>query len=168
MSIDEKILVAEIRTHAKARHALSRGARQSLFDAADRLEAYEAAKTRAKEQPVDLSYFDEEASEAAYKYCPMLHISRTCVDGIIKSYLRNLEKRSVIAMKRESVFHDIATAPRDGRRLRLKCVDADYDGWYEENFGCFIGMDAEWNLFKLEPLGWMPVCDNPRRGRDNG
>jgi hypothetical protein len=49
------------------------------------------------------------------------------------------------------------TAHRDGRRLQLLCDGEIYHGWYEVNFSCFMGMDEDWNLWKLGPEGWKPL-----------
>lgn len=45
-------------------------------------------------------------------------------------------------------------APTDGRRIALRINDSEYHGWYELNFGCWMGMDADWNLLELKPTGW--------------
>lgn len=50
--------------------------------------------------------------------------------------------------------YDMNKAPKTGNRIKLYYENIVWHGWYEENLGCFMGMDSEWNLVKLRPVAW--------------
>lgn len=66
----------------------------------------------------------------------------------------NSEKVRSIMKRNPAPDQPMNTAPTDGRRLRLFQNEKEHHGWWEDGFGCWMGMDADWNLLQLHPTGW--------------
>lgn len=80
------------------------------------------------------------------------------IDPNAKRLIQEIRKAlSAANLKPASEWRPISEAPKDGSRIRLFENEIEYHGWYEENLGCFLSMDSEWNLVKLNPTGWLPL-----------